>query len=288
MKATVFNEYGEKVSNITVTFGSDSKEVTFPLGETATTVNGEASVLIQVDPSVLRSLTTTINITAKANNGAYNMVTLFLKPVTISTITVTASPEKVKSNGTSNVIATLTTSTGMPAPEGTTVNFTASCGQMDPPFAQTTKGSASSKFTAPSTTVDINCEVTARAGGKTGSVVIEVEGVPGPLTIIPVESTVKEGDTAYFFIHNGTKPYFVDVDHDKRTKIKIGTFSTGSCTPVSTAFPYVVDQDPTVVFCVTDNDLCPAGSDQLTPVTISVWDPTGSTVTATYNVDCDP
>lgn len=287
VKATVFNEYGEKVSNITVTFGSDSKEVTFPLGETATTVNGEASVLIQVDPSVLRSLTTTINITAEADNGAYNMVTLFLNPVTIS-ITVTASPTKVESDNESNVIATLTTSTGMPAPDETTVNFTASCGQMDPPFAQTTSGSASSKFKAPSTTKDINCVVIAKAGGKTDSVVIEVVGVPGPLTIIPDELTVKEGDTAYFFIHNGTKPYFVDVDHDKRTNIKIGTFSTGSCTPASTAFPYVVDQDPTVVFCVTDNNLCPAGSDNIIPVTISVWDPTGSKVKATYNVDCDP
>lgn len=175
VKATVFNEYGEKVSNITVTFGSDSKEVTFPLGEKATTdINGEASVLIQVDPSVLRSLTTTINITAEADNGAYNMVTLFLNPVTISTITVTASPTIVQSEGTSNVIASLTTSTGMPAPDETTVNFTASCGQMDPPFAQTTSGTASSKFKAPSTTEDIDCVVTAKAGGKTGSVVINV------------------------------------------------------------------------------------------------------------------
>ena len=186
VRATVFDEFGGKVSNSTVTFGSDSSEVTFPLGKTATTdINGQASVLVQVDPSVLRSLTTTINITAEADNGAANMVTLFLNPVTISTISVTASPTQVEVEQTSTIVAVVTTSAGTPAPNGTVVNFTANCGlfspvgQMNPPFYQITTqdlGKATSTFTAPSTPT--TCEIKATSGGVSGSVFVTV--IPPP------------------------------------------------------------------------------------------------------------
>lgn len=186
VRATVFDEFGGKVSNSTVTFGSDSSEVTFPLGKTATTdINGQASVLVQVDPSVLRSLTTTINITAEADNGAANMVTLFLNPVTISTISVTASPTQVEVEQKSTIVAVVTTSAGTPAPNGTVVNFTANCGlfspvgQMNPPFYQITTqdlGKATSTFTAPSTPT--TCEIKATSGGVSGSVFVTV--IPPP------------------------------------------------------------------------------------------------------------
>jgi hypothetical protein len=101
-------------------------------------------------PSVLRDLPTTINITALAANGAFNMVSLTLAPVTIQTINVFANPATIESGGTSTITAQVLTNTGAPAPDGTTVNFTvspSSSGGIDP-FAQTTDGIAEAEFTA--------------------------------------------------------------------------------------------------------------------------------------------
>lgn len=183
IRATVFDEFGQAVPSSTVSFGSDNAEVSFPAGTTANTdINGKAQVLVQVDPLVLRSYSTVINITAEADNGAANMVSLFLNPVTISSITVTASPTQVVVNDTATIIASVSTSIGTPAPDGTVVNLSANCGlfspqgQINPTFPQTTDGMVSSTFTAPSTPT--TCEIKATAGGKTGSVFI---------TVIPAE-----------------------------------------------------------------------------------------------------
>ena len=85
-RATVFNKFGQRSFGATVQFGADfpfkvgssttcsdgttSCSVTFPNGNTATTnSNGEAFVLVQVDPT-LHSITTILNITAVADvNG---------------------------------------------------------------------------------------------------------------------------------------------------------------------------------------------------------------------------
>jgi hypothetical protein len=149
--ATVFDGFGQRVVGMDVLFGSDSEEVTFPLGSMAMTdTNGQASVLGRVIPSELRTLPTVLNITALANNGAFNMVTLFLKPVTIATINVAANPQSIESGDPSTITAQVLTNAGTTAPDGTTVNFSVSPisnGSIDP-FAQTTDGFAEAKFTA--------------------------------------------------------------------------------------------------------------------------------------------
>ena len=80
--ATVSDGFGRRVVGMDVLFGSDSEEATFPLGSIATTdTNGQASILVRVIPSELRTLPTVINITALADNGAFNIVSLTLNPV---------------------------------------------------------------------------------------------------------------------------------------------------------------------------------------------------------------
>lgn len=185
--ATVFDGFGRLVSNIDVTFGSDSTEATFPLGNTATTdINGQASVLVKVVPSELRPVPTVINITALAYNGAFNMVSLILPPVTISNVQVFANPQTVASGGDSTIIASVTTTAGTSAPDGTTVNFTVSAnGSVDTPFAQTTGGMATAKFTAATVTSNSSATITASAGGRSGSTTINITA-----PVIPVATTV--------------------------------------------------------------------------------------------------
>src|ERR1700690_2197687 len=107
IRATVTDNFGAPVLNSAVTFGADSPEVTFPLGNsiTAPVVHtnsaGQASVLARVSPLILRTTNSTVNITASADNGAFNVLTLFLQPVTVNTVTVAANPSTVASAGTS-------------------------------------------------------------------------------------------------------------------------------------------------------------------------------------------
>jgi len=202
--ATVFDGYDNPVTNSTVTFGADvgyktsptgscsdgsaTCEVTFPLGNTKTTdLNGQASVLVEVDPAILRTLKTTLNITAEADNGAASMVTLFLNPVSVDKVSVSANPQTVASGGTSTITAYVTTTAGTPVPDGTTVNFTTNKGGVDP-FAQTTNGIAEATYTAPEVTTDTSATITAKVGGKQGSVVVTITAPVIPPT--PVAPTV--------------------------------------------------------------------------------------------------
>ena len=197
--ATVFDGYDNPVTNSTVTFGADvgyktsptgscsdgsaTCEVTFPLGNTKTTdLNGQASVLVEVDPAILRTLKTNLNITAEADNGAANMLTLNLEPVTVKTISVFANPQTVASGGTSTITAYVTTTAGTPVPDNTTVNFTANKGGVDP-FAQTTNGIAEATFTAPTLdagALDQTATIKAKVGTKEGSVNVTVTAPPAP------------------------------------------------------------------------------------------------------------
>jgi hypothetical protein len=121
---------------------------------------------------------------ADADNGAFNIISLFLDPVTVSTVMVFANPSVVESAGTSTVTASGITNVGTQLPEGTTVNFTVS----DPaagiePFAQTDdNGIATAQFAAQSIAVAAPDEVvvvTATVGSASGMTNITVTA-PAP------------------------------------------------------------------------------------------------------------
>lgn len=232
IRATVFDAFGAPAPGATVTFSSDDPtEVTFPFGHTATTdSNGQASVFVEVTPTQLTDLTRPINVTASADNGAFNMLTLFLDPVTIQSIVVAAIPQTVASGATSAVTAAVTTSIGTPVPDGTTVNFTlASHGAIDA-FAQTTGGVATATYSAPTLTAgssNVTDHVTATVAGVTSaSLTITTTAppaVPTPtptptptpppaLALAPGAPTVSHGAAPVnqaFAATGGTGPYIV-------------------------------------------------------------------------------
>ena len=241
--ATVFDASDNPVPNSTVTFGADvgyktepngscsdgSKtcEVTFLLGnKKMTDSKGKASVLVEVDPAILRTLKTNLNITAAADNGAANMLTLNLEPVTIKTISVFANPKIVNSGGTSNITVQVTTSAGTPVPDNTTVNLTTTIGGIEP-FSQTTNGIAEATFTAPTLaegTADQVATIKAKVADKEGSVNVTVKAQPISITLENVlpEKVVVVGipnpdsdpsDNVEFTIVGGVGPYRVISDY---------------------------------------------------------------------------
>jgi hypothetical protein len=228
VRATVFKvtRYGQPEVGSVVTFGSDipyrvgssttcsdgtgTCEVSFPLGNTPTTdIDGHASVLVQVDPLILSSVKTVLNITASADNGATDMISLFLEPVIISDVTVSANPDVVESGKTSSITAAITLNTGGPAPDNTTVGFTTTCGSIEP-FAQTSKGAATATFTA--TSMASTCTITATAGGVMGTVDVIVTTAT-TMSIIPttvnITSTAAGSADIQYFVSGGIAPYTV-------------------------------------------------------------------------------
>lgn len=206
IKATVFNRFGQRAAFTSVTFGADSLEASFPLGSIKTTdADGEATVLVRVDPIEIRDIQTVLNITADADNGAANMVSLFLQPVIVSDVNVTANPSVLAPEDTSTITASVLLNTGGPSPDGTTVSFIASCGTVTP-FAQTTSGIAEAEFTAPS--FESTCTITATAGGVAGTTTILVTT---ELAVFPDSQTVNgsTGGTAEFTIFGGIPPYTI-------------------------------------------------------------------------------
>ncbi len=164
--------------------GSDTCDVIFPGGNQAITNSwGEASVPVMFVPSALMPLPTTLNIYALADIGAFNIITLFLEPVTISRVSVSANPNIVESGGTSEIIAVVTTTAGTPTPDGTTVNFRilSGVGVGIDPFGQTTEGVATATYTAPALEEggsDQTVTVEASVGSKKSTVQITVKAPP--------------------------------------------------------------------------------------------------------------
>jgi len=220
--ATVFDGFGQRVIGMDVLFGSDSEEATFPLGSLAMTdTSGQASVLVRVIPSTLRALPTVINITALADNGAFNIVSLTLSPVSIQKVEVFANPLTVDSGKTSTITAQVTTTAGTPAPDGTTVNFTTDVGGIDP-FSQTTDGRTEVTFNAPTLEAgasDSTALITASTGGKSDSVTVttiapepEPEPEPEPDTTKPeVDSTTPANNGTLDISVSGGNPVPVTI-----------------------------------------------------------------------------
>ena len=200
----------------TVTFTPDNTTVvTFPDGKSdkftaALNPDNEAFVLVKFTPSFTSSV---VNINATASNGSFNMVSLFLKPVTISSVAVSANPATVLSGGTSTISAFVTTNVGTPVPDGTTVNFTSTAGSLGTPFAQTTDGVAKTTFTAPTVTADTDVTVTASAGGASGITTVKVKPTTPPaLAVLPAFAIVdgNVGGKVTFTVSGGTAPYVVE------------------------------------------------------------------------------
>jgi len=214
--ATVRNAYGVLLRDAAITWGADHAEAAFTRTEPYTNVNGQAVGIVQVTPLSLRDTDTHVTVWATATNvgdsGAYDVVTLFLRPVVVNAITVMADPSVVAPGENSTITATATLSTGDPLPDGITVLFstcdaatcTDPCGFVDP-FAQTVSGSATVTFTAPD--LPETCRVNARINSATGSVNINVTE---EMQIIPASQTLADpavADTAEYTILGGTPAY---------------------------------------------------------------------------------
>ncbi len=214
VRATVFETLGVPVGpDMSVTWAADRPEAVFVSKDEITDGNGQAKAIVQVPPSSIRNIGTHVNIGASAGNGAFNMVTLFLNPLTVNSVVISAVPRTVDSGGTADIQATVTTNLGTPVPDGTMVNFTSTGGStLETPFAQTTDGVAKTTVKAPSVTADTNITVTATVGGKSGSTTLSVTaGEPDALLVIPAAITIVRdaaiAKTTSFTISGGTTPY---------------------------------------------------------------------------------
>jgi hypothetical protein len=280
VRATVNSAGMAPAVNSSVTFGADSEEATFPLGDTKfTDANGQASTLVQVDPSSIRDFTLPLNITALADNGAGNIITVFLNPVTVSTVTVTANPDTVDSGGSADITAMVTTTAGTPLPDGTTVQFSTSRGGIQP-FAQTEDGFATVTFTAPALGeggFDITATISASVSGKQGSTTVKVIAPPAPpveppppppaLVVTPAGGPMSCGGVAQiFFITGGVPPYTATA-------------------PLSTA-PVTITNSPVFAsggFFTVTTGAC-EGLPESTPVSVIVKDSANTLVTITVTV----
>ena len=237
--AVVFDRFGFPASGSVVTFGADfpfrvgadptatcsdgstTCSVSFPNGRTGTTnSSGQTSTLVQVDPTSLRNSDTVLNITATADNGAVNLTSLLLKPVTISGAdsTLSASPEVVEVGQTSTVTAGVVLNTGAPTFDNTAVNFLTTCGSIDP-FALTTGGIATATFTAPAAVpVSGICTVSASAAGVPigpgTPPKVDITITTG-LAVVPETQNIDglAGGTATFTIFGGLPGYTVTSDN---------------------------------------------------------------------------
>ncbi|MBI5639027.1 MAG: Ig-like domain-containing protein [Nitrospirae bacterium] len=216
--------------------GSTVCEVTFPItNERTTDSNGQASVLVQVVPNTLRTFNTVVNITASADNNAFNMVSLFLNPVTVGTLTISANPLVVDSGGTADISAKATTSAGNPVPEGTMINFTTDVGGIDPFIATDADGIAVASFKAPTLlagSLGALAHITASVGGRTATTNVVVNAPPAgappappALLIVPGTAAVSDAacpQTVTFIISGGT-PTYITTSSDPTLAVNLAT-----------------------------------------------------------------
>jgi len=263
---------------------SDTCWIAFPLGRTMyTNENGEAFAQVIVGAESLRNFTSNLSIFASADNGASNMKTLFLSPVSVSSITVVAdppvlSPSTLDSTKTSKITATALTNFNQPVPDGTTINFEidSACraaGGTITPFGRTGvdakgDGKATATFTAPSKSM--TCTVTASVGGVSGSVDVLVTT---KLSIIPTSFSIgtnTDGLTGglgpsgtvsvQYIVTGGVAPYvvhftllqFIDSTSPTKDGDTVGVAGTNSAT-FTVKYTFPDDQTATFHLVVTDS-----------------------------------
>jgi hypothetical protein len=252
--------------------GSDSCDVIFPAGDEAITNSfGQASVPVMVVPATLMSISTTLNIYAQSDTGAFNMVTLFLQPVTVSSVSVSANPKSVKSGGKSTITAYATTTAGTPVPDGTTINFSTTIGGVEP-FSQTTDGIAEAEFTAPEVTSDTTATITASVGGKSGATTVTIIAPVIALTVQPSSQTVTTvGNIATYTIIGGIPPYKVFTSRPDITSFSTTDPTVNTTTVYSSGGTFTIVYDTAVPADVT--------------VTITVMDSLGTSKTVDFKID---
>ncbi len=288
VRATVYDRFGRLVSGSIVTFGadisyrigpdpeatcsdgSDACEVFFMFGNTAiTNSSGQASVFVKLISPALRNVQTLFNVTAVADNWAADLVTLFVQPVTVALVTVSANPVTVECGGTSTITARVTTSGGTLVPDGTSVSFTVDIGSIEP-FAQTTDGIAEVKYTAPDCDpgdADQVATITATVAGISGTTTVTVTAEPLDPIALSVQPSTQTIDststvlTATFTILNGTPGYSI--------------FSSDPAHPPSVA---------TVAASGGTFSRTVPGDTPATTVTYTIIDAVGGTVTATLTI----
>jgi hypothetical protein len=277
--ATVFNADGSRVgAGLAISWTSDHpEEVEFTRTDPITDGNGQAQAIVKVKANSLRATETHVNIGVASNDGAVSMVTLYLKPVTVNSVVVTANPSIVDSGGKSVITAFATTTAGSAVPDGTSVSFnTTGGGGTAPSFAQTVDGIVTADLTAPNVTVNTTLTVTASASGKSGSATVTVRAPvipppePTPLAIVPTTVSVNgnSGGTTTFKITGGTPPYTTTSSNltiacNSTDADCIGATGTWSGASVLVTVPAST----------------PAAS-----VTINTFDSVGATVSATLNI----
>ncbi|TNF56192.1 hypothetical protein EP227_01060, partial [bacterium] len=131
VRATVFNNLGLPQAFSEVLFGADvpyrvgtdetctdgtsSCEVVFPDGvQKFANSAGQAFVRVRFEANSIRSVQTLFNVLALADNGAFNLVTLFVEPVFISQVILSADPSIVDTEGTSTITADVITNLNTP------------------------------------------------------------------------------------------------------------------------------------------------------------------------------
>jgi hypothetical protein len=282
VRATVEESFGgsrSAVEGVIVDFFTDlPSEVSFLLGKDSdiTNADGEASVFIQIAPDALRNVQTKFNILASADNGAFNIVTLFIEPVTITDISVTANPTRIDVGGQSKITALVTTSAGTPVPDGTTVNFSVNEGAIVP-YGQTSDGIAESQYSA--SDIPGGKTITATAGGVSGSVQIFVLAPPVEppdpenLVILPAVVSVYQGDIVQFQVKGGIPPYSITSEDLSRACHDVGG-TAGACDPGIDTGIWT-----TATFAVTIDPVADTGD-----VAINVIDSDGKTVSASITI----
>lgn len=263
--ATVYDRWGQPAAGELILWGADQFEAIAlePLNLT-TNINGQAKAIIRDIPLSLRDAETFLNIYAYApyvdGIGAFNMVTLFLQPVSIDTTLsyLTADPPVVETIEESTITAVIFMNTGEPIYDGATINFTTTCGTVTP-FAQTTGGVAEATFTAPAT--EGTCTITATLRGTVIGTVDVL--VTSELTVFPSTQAISgvTGGTATFTIFGGIPSYTVFTSNPLFPPVPSTVTASGDS------------------FTVT----VPAGT-PTTSVTYTIRDSAGTTVTATLTI----
>lgn len=177
---------GFAIPGKTITFTSDSTEVTFPLGSSVTTDSrGEAFILVRVTPALLRSVTTTVSIAA-TEGAVKNALLLYLSPVAASPAAsaISATPEDVFIGAQSVITVVAKTNLDTYVPDATAVLYSATCGTVTLSSA-TLSGVAKATFTAPVVSSDTQCMVTAAVNAVIiGQVTLSV------VTVSPTNSSI--------------------------------------------------------------------------------------------------